>query len=66
MRFVFDTNTIVSGLLLPDSKPRQAIDRALDRGKILISIQTLLELSEVVSRESLTCTYLKRSERNSW
>lgn len=28
LRFVFDTNTIISALLLPDSKPRQALDRA--------------------------------------
>lgn len=51
MRFVFDTNTIVSGLLLPDSRPRQAIDRAQDRGKILISMPTLLELNEVIARK---------------
>ena len=50
LRFVFDTNTIVSALLLPDSKPRQALDRAQDRGKILISMPTLLELNEVIGR----------------
>lgn len=50
LRFVFDTNTIVSALLLPDSKPRQALDRAQDRGKILISMPTLWELNEVITR----------------
>jgi uncharacterized protein len=50
LRFVFDTNTIVSALLLPDSKPRQALDRAQDRGKILISMPALLELNEVITR----------------
>lgn len=49
-RFVFDTNTIVSALLLPDSKPRQALDRAQDRGKILISMPALWELNEVTMR----------------
>ena len=51
MRFVFDTNTIVSALLLPGSKPRQALDRAQDRGKILISMPALLELNEVIARK---------------
>ena len=51
MKFVFDTNTIVSALLLPDSKPRQALDRAQDRGKILISMPALLELNEVIARK---------------
>jgi uncharacterized protein len=51
LRFVFDTNTIVSALLLPDSKPRQALDRAQDRGKILISMPALLELNEVITRD---------------
>jgi len=50
LRFVFDTNTIVSALLLPDSKPRHALDRAQDRGKILISMPALLELNDVITR----------------
>ena len=50
LRFVFDTNTIVSALLLPDSKPRQALDRAQDQGEILISMPVLLELNEVITR----------------
>lgn len=37
IRFVFDTNTIVSALLFRSSVPRQAFDRALDNGTILIS-----------------------------
>jgi uncharacterized protein len=51
LRFVFDTNTIVSALLLPDSKPRQALDRAQVRGKLLISMPALLELNEVITRD---------------
>ena len=53
LRFVFDTNTIVSALLLPDSKPRQTLDRAQDRGKILISMPVLLELNEVITRNKV-------------
>lgn len=51
MKFVFDTNTIVSALLLPDSKPRLALDRAQERGKILVSMSALLELNEVIARK---------------
>ena len=51
MRFVFDTNVLVSALLLPDSKPRKALDRALQKGKVLVSFAVLAELYEVLSRK---------------
>lgn len=51
LRFVFDTNTIISALLIPVSKPRQAFDRAQDRGKILISMPALWELNEIIVRK---------------
>jgi putative PIN family toxin of toxin-antitoxin system len=51
LRFVFDTNTIVSALLVPDSKPRLAFDRAQDRGQILISMPVLLEINQVLARK---------------
>lgn len=51
MRFVFDTNVLVSALLLPESKPRHALDSALSKGEILLSFATLAELYEVLSRE---------------
>ena len=35
-RFVLDTNTIVSALLLRTSIPRQAFDRAFDTGLVLV------------------------------
>lgn len=50
MRCVFDTNVLVSALLLPDSKPRQALDRALREGKVLVSFAALAELYEVLSK----------------
>ncbi|PKN61910.1 MAG: putative toxin-antitoxin system toxin component, PIN family [Deltaproteobacteria bacterium HGW-Deltaproteobacteria-15] len=49
-RYVFDTSVIVSALLIRDSKPRQAFDIALDHGVILLSLPTLKELSDVLSR----------------
>ena len=50
MRFVFDTNVLVSALLLPASKPREALDWALRKGQILLSLTVLAELYEVLSR----------------
>jgi putative PIN family toxin of toxin-antitoxin system len=51
LRCVFDTNVLVSALLLPDSKPRQALDAALQKGKILVSFAALAELYELLSRK---------------
>jgi uncharacterized protein len=38
-------------LLLPDSKPRQALDLALRKGQILLSFATLAELYDVLARQ---------------
>lgn len=62
MRLVFDTNLIVSAALLAESVPRQAFDKALDEGTILISASVLLELAEVLSRKKLN-KYLLEEER---
>jgi putative PIN family toxin of toxin-antitoxin system len=51
LRFVFDTNVLVSAALLPSSKPRRALDLALKQGKLLLSFPVLAELCEVLSRE---------------
>jgi putative PIN family toxin of toxin-antitoxin system len=51
LRFVFDTNVIVSALLLTDSVSRRALDRALDRGRILLSFAVLKEINEVLGRK---------------
>ena len=48
---MFDTNVLVSALILPDSKPRQALDLALRKGKVLLSFAALAELYEVLSRK---------------
>ena len=62
MRLVFDTNVIVSALLLPDSVPRRAFDKALDRGTVLLSLPTLTELNEVFARRRFD-KYLLEEER---
>ena len=63
IRFVFDTNTIVSALLFGNSVPRQAFDRALDRGTVLISDSLVMELSRVLGRERFD-QYVSLEERN--
>jgi uncharacterized protein len=49
-RVVFDANVLVSALLVAQSVPRQAFDRASSAGRILISAATLLELHSVLAR----------------
>lgn len=63
IRFVFDTNTIVSALLFGNSVPRQAFDRALESGTILISDSLVMELSRVLGRERFD-QYVSLEERN--
>ena len=61
-RFVFDTNAIVSALLLSNSVPRQALDRALDIGKILVSDSIITELGSVLARDRFD-RYITQVER---
>jgi len=49
-RFVLDTNTIVSALLLPTSIPRQTLDQAFDIGLVIVSEATVAELADVLQR----------------
>jgi putative PIN family toxin of toxin-antitoxin system len=50
VRVVFDTGVVISGLLLPRSVPRQAIQAARTRGDLLVSLATLEELDDVLRR----------------
>ncbi len=61
-RFIFDTNVIVSALLLKKSMARQAFDKARSTGDILLSVSTLEELSSVLQREKFN-KYLSEEER---
>jgi predicted nucleic acid-binding protein len=62
VRFVLDTNVIVSSLLLSRSVPRQAFDKVLTEGKPLVSVSVILELAEVLSRQQFN-KYLLEEER---
>ena len=50
-RFVIDNNILVRALLVKNSAPFQAINRIEERGVILYSEATLLELNQVLSRK---------------
>lgn len=62
MRYVFDTNVIISALLFENSKPAQALRYALTNGEILLSLDLLEELNEVLGRERFS-RYVTREER---
>jgi putative PIN family toxin of toxin-antitoxin system len=62
LRFVLDTNVVVSALLLSDSIPRQAFDKVLTEGTLLISVPILIELADVLRRRQFN-KYVLEEER---
>ena len=49
-RLIFDTNTLISRLLIPGSLPAQAVTKGLHCGQIIVSDETLNELADVLAR----------------
>lgn len=64
-RFVVETNTLVSRLLLSGSIPAQAVDEAIRSGDLLFSHATLAELNEVLRRPKFD-RYLEPGDRDSF
>jgi putative PIN family toxin of toxin-antitoxin system len=62
MRYVFDSNVIVSALLFEDSKPDRALRYALANGEVLLSLELLEELNEILGREKFN-RYVSTEER---
>lgn len=62
VRYVFDTNTLVSAVLSEHSILGQALRRVLRQGEILVSPATLEELAEVLQREKFD-PYVTATER---
>lgn len=62
LRFVFDTNTIVSALLFDERNPRKALQLALSCGELLLSTEVTDELAEVLRRDKFD-RYLKKKTR---
>jgi uncharacterized protein len=65
MRFVFDTNTLISAALFEQSVSGRALQHALLIGKILWSSDTLKELHEVLSRPKFE-RYVTAAEREAF
>jgi putative PIN family toxin of toxin-antitoxin system len=61
-RFVFDTNTLISAALFMTSVPRQAVDKALLTGSLLVSEATSLEIVTVFLRPKFD-RYIERVQR---
>jgi len=62
LRVVLDTSVLVSALIFPGSVPRQAFDRAFERGVVLTSIETLSEIEAVLRRPRFE-RYVEEPER---
>lgn len=62
LRFVFDTNVVISALLLKNSIARQALDKAIQQGKLLLSYATVEELNNVLQRREFE-RYVTEEER---
>lgn len=60
--FVFDTNAIISAALLKQSVSRKALDKALEEGELLASVETIDELNQVLSRADFS-SYVTKEER---
>ena len=61
-RIVVDTNILVSFLLIPDSPPNKAVKKAIHEGTLLVSDDTLEELSIVLAREKFN-QYISLEDR---
>ena len=61
-RFVFDTNVIVSALLIKKSTAREALDRARSVGIILLSVEVIEELREILGRPAFD-RYIDEEDR---
>jgi len=59
---VFDTNSLISALLIGTSTTRAAFDKALDHYQILVSEATMEEFDDVAGREKFV-SYLEEGER---
>jgi uncharacterized protein len=62
LRFVFDTNVLISAALFKTSVPRQALDLAYRIGKVIMSWPTMAELQEVLGRKRFD-KYISEDER---
>lgn len=62
-KFVFDANTLISAALIRQSVNAQALDFALNKGRIVISETVLQEFEEVIFHEKFDKYFPEESER---
>jgi putative PIN family toxin of toxin-antitoxin system len=62
MRFVFDTNTLISAILKPNGTVMQVVNVALQKGIIVFSSETKDEIVSVIQRDKFN-KYLTLAER---
>lgn len=62
-KFVFDTNSLISAALVKRSVNAQALDLALDKGRLVLSADALQEYAEVIFREKFDKYFLQDAER---
>lgn len=60
---MFDTNSLISAALTPNSTNRKAIDKALLLGELIASNKTIEELIEVLFRQKFDKYFLNDNER---
>ena len=61
--FVFDTNSLLSAALITSSVNANALDIAINRGRIVLSDSVLLEFKEVIFRKKFDKYFLNIKER---
>jgi putative PIN family toxin of toxin-antitoxin system len=61
-RFVFDTNTFISAILLEGSVNARALDRAFEIGKVVVSDATFSEFTQVLFKKKFD-KYLTNERR---
>ena len=61
-RFVFDTNVVVSALLMKKSVARDALDKGREAGDILLSLEVIEELYDVLGRPAFD-RYIDEEDR---
>lgn len=62
MRFVFDTNTLISAILKPKGIVMQVVNVALQKGALICSKETKAEINHVIQRDKFN-KYLSLAER---
>jgi putative PIN family toxin of toxin-antitoxin system len=62
LRYVFDTNTMISAFLFDEGTPGRALKLALETGEVLLWLELAEELAEVLQRKKFD-RYVRRKLR---